>query len=302
MLIKESKLYLPAIIFLMMFVMVASGCYKFEGTQTIPAYLKIDSVYLQTTYSQQGTSSQEITDVWVFVDDQQIGVFELPALFPVLATGKHKLEIRPGIKLNGISSTRVPYPFYKPIRISDFEFYPDSVQNLNNIKTTYYDKNIDFIWMEDFESPSLSIKETKDSDTTINRTEPADNTEAWLTDDSRYSGVITLTNKQSFFEAMSYNAYKLPKGKPVMLEVNFKTDNYLTVGLFINEPDRYIKSPLVILNYADTWHKIYINFEPTISNYPKAIDFKIYFVAHKRSDKETTHIFLDNIKLIYRAN
>ncbi len=99
-----------------------TSCYKFDGDQTIPAYLKIDTVLLKTYYPEQGSNSNAIKDVWVYVNDQQIGAFELPAMFPVLAMGNQKLEIRPGIKVNGISSTRAPYPFYKPIIYEDFLF------------------------------------------------------------------------------------------------------------------------------------------------------------------------------------
>ncbi len=301
-LVREGKKYRLWFLLFSISIILFPGCYKFEGEQTVPAYLKVDSVYIETVYSHQGEASAEITDIWVYVDDQQIGVFELPALFPVLAQGKHKLEIRPGIKLNGISSTRVPYPFYKPVIYENFEFYPDSIHYLGNIKTTYYD-NLTFAWMEDFEAPSLSIKESDDSDTTINRTQPADNPQAWLSDYSRYSGIVTLTGENPYFEAMSFNAYDLPKEeKPVLLELNFKTDNYVTVGLFINEPDRYIKSPLVTLNYSSSWNKIYINLGPLVSGYPKATDYKVYFAAQKRHDKTKTNIYLDNIKLIYRSN
>jgi hypothetical protein len=301
-LVKKGKKYRLLFLIISVWSVLLSGCYKFEGDQTIPSYLKIDSVFIETFYAHQGTASSEITDVWVYIDDQQIGVFELPALFPVLAQGKHKLEIRPGIKLNGISSTRVPYPFYKPIRYENFDFYPDSVHDFGALKTTYYD-NLTFAWMEDFEAPSLSIKETGDSDTTIERTEPADNAEAWLSEYSRYSGIVTLTGEHAYFEAMSFNAYELPKEEaPVLLELNFKTDNYVTVGLFINEPDRYIKSPLVTLNYSSEWNKIYINLGPLVSGYPKATDYKVYFAAQKRNDKTKTNIYLDNIKLIYRSN
>ena len=86
--------------------------------------LQIDSVSLDTNYYEQGSNFKAITDAWVYVDDGLIGAFELPATIPVLAEGKHKLEIRPGIKLNGISSTRAPYPFYQPITYNDFNFFP----------------------------------------------------------------------------------------------------------------------------------------------------------------------------------
>jgi len=70
-----------------------------DGEVTIPTYLKIDSVYVNTYYPSEGSPSAKITDVWIYVDDKNMGVFELPALFPLLFEGKHKLEIRPGINL-----------------------------------------------------------------------------------------------------------------------------------------------------------------------------------------------------------
>ncbi len=300
-LFQARNLYRIPLLFLVLFGWTLAGCYKFEGAQTIPAYLKIDSLFLQTVYARQGENTQKITDVWVFVDDQQIGVFELPALFPVLASGKHKLELRAGIKLNGISSTRVPYPFYQPIVYNDFTFYPDSIQNLGTLSTTYYD-NLTFAWIEDFETPNNSLQVSSDSDTTLVRTQPANNPVAWLSDYSRYSGMVTLTSDRPHFDASTFNAYHLPQmGAPVLLELNFKTDNYLTVGLVVREASRYIKYPLVILNYSASWSKIYINLGPTVSKYTKALDFKVYFAADKRTDSDTTHIYLDNLKLIYRA-
>ena len=77
-----------------------TSCQKFEGDQTIPAYVRIDTVLFTADYVTQGSSTHKITDAWVYVDDQLIGVYELPSTFPVLASGKHKLEIRVGIKLN----------------------------------------------------------------------------------------------------------------------------------------------------------------------------------------------------------
>jgi len=297
-----KRIYIVGSVLFLTFSAILTGCYKFEGTQTIPTYIKIDSVYLQTIYSEQGEASQKITDVWVYVDDQQIGVFELPALFPVLATGKHKLEIKPGIKLNGISSTRVPYPFYKPIIFENFDFYPDSIIDIGNIKTVYFN-NLTFVWMEDFESSNLSIQESSQSDTTIVRTQPADNPEAWISDYSQYSGVITLTADRPVFDATSFDSYQLPQmGAPVLMEMNFKTDNYVTIGLVVHETGLYIKVPLLILNYSNNWNKIYINLGPTVSKYIKAKDFRIFFSANKRNDKTVTHIYFDNIKLIYRIN
>ena len=111
----------------------------------MPAYIKIDTIKLDTYYPEQGSKSANITDAWVYVNDNLVGVFELPALLPVLHRGPNKLQIYPGIKLNGISSTRVPYPFYQPVVYDDFNFVEDSVHEMNNVVTTYYPNS--FCWV-----------------------------------------------------------------------------------------------------------------------------------------------------------
>jgi len=277
-----------------------TSCRKIEGGQTIPSYLKIDSIFINTYYPNEGSASQEITDAWVYVDDQLLGVFELPALFPVLSDGNHRLEIRPGIKLNGISSTRVPYPFYQPIIFENFNFVPDSVMNMGAVSTKYYD-NLMFAWLEDFEEPSISIITSESSDTSITRTSPENSPEAFLTENSSYSGKIVLTDANPMFWGYSFNAFNLPHNEtPVALEVNFKTNNSIVVGVLTSLPGDYKWDDLVYLNHSDEWNKIYINIGPTASRYPNAIDYKIYFRVTKEPDLDTATIFLDNIKLIYR--
>ena len=54
-----------------------------------------------------------ITDAWVTMDGINLGVFELPAQIPILDEGEHNFRISPGIKENGMSATRMIYPFYE---------------------------------------------------------------------------------------------------------------------------------------------------------------------------------------------
>jgi len=274
-----------------------NGCYKFQGDQTVPAYLKIDSISLSTYYPEEGSNSQKITDVWAYVDDNLVGVFELPALFPVLEKGKHKLQLYSGIKLNGISSTRVPYPFYLPIVYDDFDFYEDSVQVPGNLITEYY-PGLTFAWMEDFEGPDIKLDETSISDTVIQRTRDG----AFITETSKYSGVINLTDDKPIYSAVSFDAYPMPKaGSPTMLELNYKTDNLFNAGLLIQESNQIIKVPLVIVNHSDEWNKIYINLGPNLSLHPNATEFKVLIEAGLEQDKQSASIYLDNIKMIYRS-
>jgi len=299
---KFLQLYSSIAVVLAVLLFSLGACTKYEGSQTVPAYLKIDTVFFATNYGLQGENSHEITDVWIYVDDQQIGVFEIPALFPVLAMGKHKLEIRPGIKVNGISSTRAPYPLMKPRVFDNFDFYPDSVQELNNLTFKYYN-NSKFAWLEDFESFSITIESLSYSDTAIKRTEPANNPEAYLSSTSKYSGIINLTEEREVYGAWSIGAFELPiLEAPVLLEMDFKTDNYVSVGLLVYLPGDYERKPLVVLNHSEEWNHIYINLTPTVNQFPNAINFKVLFEAAYENGNGVSNIYLDNIKLIYRDN
>ena len=266
----------------------------------MPAYLKIDTVFVQTYYPEEGSSSSNITDVWVYVNDNIIGVYELPAILPVLAEGENKLEIRPGIKLNGISSTRVPYPFYEPILFSNFNFVPDSVHHLEKLSTKYY-SNLIFAWLEDFEGSSISFDENPASDTVIEKTSPRNSPEAFLSPNSQYSGVIYLTEPRPIYSGASYLSFAMPKqGSPTVLELDYKINNYLNTGLLIRDPGGYIKVPLIILNHSSDWNKIYINLGPNLSLHPQASEFRVYFEAGLDYDRTTSEIYLDNIKVIHR--
>jgi hypothetical protein len=301
------KVYHLLSVLLIVIILATTGCYKFKGDQTIPAYISIDGMNLDTYYPEEGSNSSDIDDIWVYVDDALLGVYEFPesdstpAVFPVLASGKHKLEIRPGIKLNGISSTRVPYPFYKPIIYEDFDFIPGTeVQSLGYLTTTYY-PDLKFVWMEDFEQPEISIENASWSDTIIERTKPENNPIAFLSPNSRYSGIIDLTSELKEYGGTSYNSFDVQTpGTIILLELNFKTDNYIAVGLLIRDKYDVIEKDLVILNHSSTWKKVYINLGSNLSLYPTALDYKIIFRAGLESEFTSASILLDNIKVIHR--
>jgi len=301
---SKSYYYFIALLFISLF--TTSGCYKFEGDQTIPAYIRIDGIDLYTSYFDEGTNSSDIVDAWVYVDDELLGVFEfsendtLGAVIPVLAEGKHKLEIRPGIKINGISSTRVPYPFYKPIIFNEYDFIPGTLQKLGNLTTTYY-SGIKFPWKEDFEQPEISIEETTWSDTMIIRTSPANNPEAFLSTHSKYSGVINLQSDVVEYAGTSYNSFEVQTpGTVIILEMNFKVDNYLVVGLLIRDVYEIVSIDLVILNHSDEWKKIYINLGANLSLYPQAVDYKIIFKSGLEEGSTKAKVYMDNIKIVHR--
>ena len=203
--LKINLYHLFNLFILLTAVIVLTSCYKFEGAQTVPSYIQVDNILLETYYPEQGSNSHAIKDVWIYENDELIGAFELPALLPVLASGNQKLEIRPGIKVNGISSTRAPYPFYAPVAFENYELYEDSVQVLGEFNAEY-SSPLEFGWMEDFEESGLTIEEISTSDTAIKRTEPND-PEAYLSEYSSHSGIVNLTEEKPVWSSISLSSF-----------------------------------------------------------------------------------------------
>lgn len=290
------------ILILLLFIVAISSCEKFEGDQTIPSYISIDTFLLANNpLIEEGTLSHNISDIWVFVDDQTIGPFELPATVPVLESGMHKLTILPGIIYSGISGTRGPYPFMKWDIINDFNFIVDSVQKVTPV-TSYY-KNTYFAWDEYFESIYISLEPTDHSDTSLIFLEH-DPPDPFL---GTASGIAYLNDSIKVLECatnVSSGEYiNLPGSEaPVFLELDYNTNNPLVVGLFVYEYGNQItQHPVVVINSSNgKWKKIYINLSAPVTSFDQADFFNIFIRSDKIVDGPDPIIMVDNFKLLHR--
>ncbi len=289
------------IIFLL--ALLVSSCDKFEGDQTIPAYIHIDSIRLADNPSiEEGALTKNISDVWVYVDDQIIGAFELPATIPVLSEGIHKLVLSAGIKYNGISGTQGPYPFYKPYTDENFNFIPDSTITIKPV-IKYYDNTI-FAWSENFETNYISLHPTSASDTSL--TTVANNPPSSLYGFT--SGIGYVDTDRPVLEVStgdeSNPGYELPlSSQPVFLEMDYNINVPLIVGLFMRQVNvQIIQHPILVLNpTGGKWKKIYINFTPAVSGNPQTDYFNVFIRADNQSSIDMPVIKVDNFKLIYKS-
>lgn len=281
--------------------MTFSSCNNFEGSQEIPAYIHVDTFLLTTNYEIEGAASHKITDVWLYIDNNLQGCYEMPATIPVLERGKHKITIYPGIKLNGISSTRTINPFYKPYIIEELELEEKVIDTIHP-STTYYSKDestIEFAFKDDFER-QIFVEDSNSSDTAIIRTD-RDAPERWDDEfnNSHYSGYVWLGDTINNFCFTSTELRDLPnQGNSIFLEIDYKCTEVFEVGLYAKISQMEI-IPLVYVNPSPTWNKIYINIGPTITDTKDAEYFKFYIAGMIDKNSEAEYYF-DNLKLVYR--
>jgi len=284
---------LQFILLLFIILLTQTSCEKFSGDQEVPAYLSIDSIYISTNFSLQGTNSQNITDAWIYVDDNLIGAFQMPARVPVLYNGIHTVTVFPGIKENGIATTRVTYPFYKPI-ITKIRLTPDSTTQLKVLKTVYQSTS-SFVWMENFESEPFTIDTTSSSSAYIERT-PSGSPLAFK-DEGSYSGMVVLDTARSFFECKTNKEYPIPSST-VYLEINFNINTTMTVGVFVYSTTTSYQVPILNLNPThNTWKKTYINLTTSLNSYYGTY-YRVYLGAFLDDGAEQNLLLFDNLKVL----
>lgn len=313
------KFTLYAFFVLAVFSVVFASCRKFEGSQTIPAYIHIESIVVDslTDYFTYGATTSKITDAWVYVDDDPVGCFELPATFPILKKGPHKVTVYGGIMSNGIAAVRAPYPFYKPLIYEDLNLVEDSIINLQPVLNYYpIGGGVEKGWMEDFETANTLLP-VAGSDTSVIR---INGSEAWHSPNSFYSGKIVLPPDSLDFTVATADEYSFHTGylQYCMLEMDYNCNDAFFVGVMYYKNYQLVSHPLLRIQPTDTindmpqrWNKIYVNIGPIMNENVTASYFKIYFTSdlsvapvygepdYVQANKQRYYYF-DNLKLFYR--
>lgn len=286
--------YLVPVVFALFVAVLFTACEKEIPNGGVPAYIQIDTIKV-TSNANQGSASHNVTDAWIFVDNEPLGAFQLPCKIPVLKEGNHNILVRAGIKMNGISATRVPYPFYQFYQVNT-KLAKDSVTLVS--PTVTYFSDIAFPYLEDFTSGGITImKDPSKSDTDIVRL---------TSGPDLYQGpcgaiYMPPGNIDTTLFYMNSNVVLPGGGEVVYLEMDYKNNFPFVMGLYVNKPTSVVQKQLFQYNVSENWNKIYINLTEYISGESNAIDFKLFFGAIKVGEDTTkdVKIFIDNIKLVH---
>lgn len=281
-----------------------SSCEVINPSEEIPSYLRIDSIsFIDSTNNNLPVklNSQKIVDAWVFIDGQLQGTYELPTTFPVLMEGTHKISIYPGVLIDGIAATRSIYSFFH-VYEKNITFQKEKVDTIRPV-SSYYTSRVNYPseggFPEDFEAPGNAFRTGTNSkvDTIIKTSEDS------LVFDGNFSGMFLLDTSKNYLLLETIKKYTLPgRGVAVYLELNFRTNTELRVGMYAesNLNPQITDVPLINLNPTNNeWKKVYINLTDEVSSITNS-RFKIYFQATHNTLLNESKIVLDNIRLIHR--
>jgi hypothetical protein len=282
------------------------SCSKENFKAEIPSYLKINAIDLETD-SFDGSDSQKITDAWVTMDGIFLGAFEIPCTIPILAEGEHEFAISAGIKANGISATRIRYPFYsicnlfynnatEQILEGKVNLYRDSTVTVS--ATTTYTDNTNFLFIESFEDAGIIVEPSSESDTTLQKT----NIDS-LVFEGYGSGLVELDSVNDFFELINSEFVTLNSiYNDNMLELNYKSDHSFKVGIAVKstETGEINRFEALHIDSSSVWNKIYVHMTNQVNLGTTSDEFGVFIGMKKRANVETATFYFDNIKWLHK--
>jgi hypothetical protein len=284
----RSLVALAILIFILFF-----ACDKQD--EKIPSYIYIKpfSFLVKTG---QGTTHQNISDGWVYVNGNYYGAYQLPVWLPLLESGSSEVSVFPGIRLNGSISHAVIYSLLDEYKIQ---------LNLNPGKTdtimpvTAYQDQVVISTIKDFEgNPSFTIDLDNNINTKVLVTNPAEAFEGI------HSGLIELTASDNLLHAEDLENLVIPQsGEPIIVEISYRSDIPFQFGFkgydsFGGSPDELLNA--VILPKKD-WTKIYFDFRE-ILNFSNSDHYHLVVAAQYNKDSSQTiqRVLIDNIKVLHR--
>lgn len=263
----------------------------------MPAYVDIPAVSVNATVLEGGGTSK-VTDVWVSVNDRSLGVWELPARVPIIASGANTISIAPAVKRNGAFDDRVRYPFYLPYEI-EVDLSREGSVPLSPV--VVYTGDLSF-WWEGFNEGSNQFNISDASDTTLLLYTAAEHPEVIL--DGSSCGGFVLTSERPSMSIYTEEYFTATNG-PAYLELDYSTDIEFTIGYRYVENGSYSSTPWVVLVPTTSegglrWNKMYIDVS-TFLNTSGISQRDFYLAASLPSGQSSGHVYLDNFKLVKNA-
>lgn len=279
---------------LVLFSLLFSSCENFKTDQEIPSYIRIQDIALKTDYSREGSARTKIYDAWVYIDNNPIGAFELPARIPVLMEGAHTVVVRAGVPINDNALLRGRYELYQSVS-TNVTLERTKTTEMGTLQVSYF-PNLVFPLLEDFENGDAFTDNTKFA---ALHTVISDSTQAY---EGKRCLRVHLDADHSNFEIISRDPYVLSSSGIPYLEFNYKSSNALVAGIYITNANGE-KSQIGVKTLESSngyWKKVYLSLAGPVASQLSPKNFNIFFGTYLTQDNTSADIFIDNVKLVHQ--
>ncbi len=258
----------------------------------VPAYIFVDSIGLSTDEYIQGAESQNIKELWVYVNEKPIGVFNKQELIPIITEdySKPNIKIYAGIRSNGTKDNIEIYFLYKDIEFNK-AVTPGKIDTIEAIFE--YDNFSKFVFIEGFEKGNIFNK-VKVGNTKIQITE----------ENAVYGkkcGLISLNADHKSIEVTTKKDYfDLPtQGNKVFFEIDYMCNTEFVIGISGKDQlSNEYSQDLIILKKKENWNKLYLDLSYSIKK-AELSSYRIYIKVIHPTELDKSEVYIDNLKLVY---
>lgn len=242
----------------------------------VPFYMRMDSA----ATSSPSAGENGIKDVWVEANSTNLGAYEMPCNYPVLASGNVRFVVSAGIYESGQSNTRVIYPFYQPDTFS-----------INALNATQYNHHPVFTYKTGAKFPFVTetFSVASGFGTNMQRID---------TLGISFGRITAIAD--SNVEAAQLNTYALPFDRDVWLEFDYKCEVPFYTGFYGSfvSGASVVRFPVLFLTPRSTWTKMYLKLADQI-NAVRADKYNLFFEALRPYGSSGGSVCIDNVKLVY---
>lgn len=270
---------------------LSGGCYVFDEPEQLPTYIQVDQLILSTEYEKEGANTQGFKDVWVFVDGKSIGVYELPAVVPVLSENQTaELSFQAGIRVNGTLISPSYYPFTTTYK---YMLNQKALDTVIIVPEFEYVSSVEVAFKEDFETGhNFTVDVDGDPDSALK-----------LYPDDPGSGLscafLELATDTLMEVGSTFLLEDFPRnGSPVYLELDYKNNvifDIELIGYDFNSEDKY---PFLAINPRENWNRIYIDLTSILIQ-SQFSAYRIVLGVSNIGNEGTAEVFVDNLKVLY---
>ena len=285
--VQRPTRFIPALLVLF------ASCAKDGGT---PAYVRLATPIVLASNGTD-TISSKITDLWVYANDEPVGVWQPDRRIPVLASGSTTIKLIAGVRNNGITDNRIQYPNYQT-----FQQQVDLVPLAETlIRPTFkYYENLTY-WSEDFEGTGNNFDVI--GDTTLNQTDTSCPSCVFQ---GQHSNAFFLDTQHSFIRCINSNTLgNFPNSIAIgFLEIDYRSDIRFLVGITYLSNGSTQTTPYVYVSPTGSggtmpWNHVYIDLG-SAWNLAAGSQNHFYIEGLLGSGESSGQVYLDNVKVIYR--
>lgn len=276
---------------LAMLLTIGSGCHKIPNGG-IPIYIKIDSPTIIDD-GLVGNINWKIPDVYVAVNNTDLGGYQMPATVPVLSEGDARMIVSGGVYKNGIVSQRADYPFWRPDTFTVAN--PQAGQVYRHHPVYHYYSDVQHGLLDDFNAgtqfdSAMTVVPDIDADSLSGR--------VWQ------CGALVLGANDSIKGTIQrIGSTIVTNGREAYVEFNFKQSGTsqavsFDVGLQSVSSTGYTTNNTILTIFpTNYWKKTYLDFSNFVGSNTGST-FYVYFVGYNTSGAPVNFYF-DDVKLLY---